>query len=94
MNNDDLTQKLMVGFGCDTIPALPYNHNTLIWVGLSWKVMDFSMGVSSTCGKVKLRLPQAVNELPEHLCSAQDGGFVHGWEITLIGGGPYTRVCN
>ena len=43
---------------------------------------------------MKLRLPQAVNELPEHLCSAQDGGFVHGWEITLMGGGPYTRVCN
>ena len=40
-----LWQELMVGFGCDTIPALPYNHNTLIWVGLNWKVIYFSMGV-------------------------------------------------
>ena len=39
-----LWQKLMVGFGCDTIPILPYNHNTWIWVGLNWKLMYFSMG--------------------------------------------------
>ena len=27
----DFDSKLMVGFGCDTTPALPYNHNT--WNG-------------------------------------------------------------
>ena len=40
----DFWRKLMVGFGCDTIPILQYNHNTCIWVGLNWKLMYFSMG--------------------------------------------------
>ena len=39
-----LWQKLMVGFGCDTIPALAYPHNTWNWVGLNWKFMYLSMG--------------------------------------------------
>ena len=37
-------QKLMIGFGCDTIPILEYPHNTWLWVGLNWKFMYFSMG--------------------------------------------------
>ena len=37
-------QKLMIGFGCDTIPIFEYPHNTWLWVGLSWKFMCLSMG--------------------------------------------------
>ena len=85
-----LWQKLMVGFGCDTIPALPYNHNTWNWVGLNWKFMYLSMG-SLTCEKeVKLWLPRdkwkwmtypntyAVPRMTD----------CHGWEAKLIGEVP------
>ena len=39
-----LRQKLMVRFGCDSIPILLYPHNTWQWVGLNWKFMYLSMG--------------------------------------------------
>ena len=72
----------MVAFGCDTIPTLPYNHNTQIWVGLDRKFIYLSMGSLadevwaeatswwlSTCLVTKMK----------------DG---HGWEAKLIGEVP------
>ena len=37
-------------FGCDTIPTLPYNHDTRIWVGLNWNFIYLS--ISSLTAKV------------------------------------------
>ena len=36
--------------GCDTIPTLPYNHDTRIWVGLDWNFIYLS--ISSLTAKV------------------------------------------
>ena len=99
LKKETIWQQLMIEFGCDTIPALPYNHNTWNWVGLNWKFMYLSMGSlwTSAIG-VMPRLSPLKNELKwrsylKRLCSSRDGG------LPLLGGqvhrrGAYTRVCN
>ena len=84
-------QKLMVGFGCDTIPILLYPHNTWIWVGLNWKFMYFSMGsLLDKChggyAESCLHWLRAIKRKGNlnRLCSSWDGGC-HNWEATLIG---------
>ena len=89
-------QKLMVGFGCDTIPILQCNHNTWIWVGLNWKFMYLSMGSLWTSAIGVMPKAASVEKWMSYLkclCSSRNGG------LPLLGGqthrrGAYTRVCN
>ena len=91
-----LWQKLMVGFGCDTIPILLYPHNTWQWVGLNWKFMYFSMGSlwTSVIG-VMPRLPpwkvkwreNEVNDLPKP-CAVPRMAVCHHLEAKLMGEVP------
>ena len=89
-----LWQKLMVGFGCDTIPILQYNHNTWIWVGLNWKFMYLSMGslldkchggYAESCLQW-LRVMKRKGDL-NRLCSPRLT-IGHYWEAKLIGEVP------
>ena len=92
-------QKLMVGFGCDTIPILQYNHNTWwFWVGLNWKLMCLSTGSLWTSANEvtpeKLPPPPTWTEPLETPMQYPD------WRIVSLLGGPAhrggacTRVCN
>ena len=90
-------QKLMVGFGCDTIPILQYNHNTWIWVGLNWKLMYLSMGSLWTSANEVM--PKAAST-PHLNWNTWTAYAVPDWLILslLVGpahrGGACTRVCN
>ena len=72
----------MAGFGCDTIPILPYNHNNRIWVGIDWKFIYLSMG--SLAEEVWAEATSwwlSTYAVP----NMTDG---HGWEAKLIGEVP------
>ena len=94
-----LWQKLMVGFGCDTIPILQYNHNTWwFWVGLNWKLIYFSMGSlwTSVMEVTPEKLPSPHLNW-KHLKTPMqypDWRMCHYWGAQAHRGGACTRVCN
>ena len=84
----------MVGFGCDTTPNLPYNHNTWIWVGLNWKFMYLSMGslwtsaIGVTPKAASGKKWNEMKELLENAYAVPGMADCHYWEAKLIGEVP------
>ena len=64
---------------CDTIPTLPYNHDTRIWVGLDWNFIYLS--ISSLTAKVWAE----ATLWRLSTCAVPKMTVGHGWEAKLTG---------